>query len=184
VDNKTEEFLKKNPNGQVPVLDSPDGPIWESNAIAKYVTRKGQDKGLYGSNEYEASQIDQWIEFFRSKIESHGETLLGSIRGWFPFSQENYDKAKSNIEKALAVMNRHLEGKDWFVGKRVTLADIILFVVLSELFVHITTPHFMKPFPHVSTWANLCAAEKQFQSVLPHFSWATKEKQPGELKDH
>eukprot|EP01104_Vermistella_antarctica_P008718 TRINITY_DN2204_c0_g1_i2.p3 TRINITY_DN2204_c0_g1~~TRINITY_DN2204_c0_g1_i2.p3 ORF type:complete len:100 (+),score=16.19 TRINITY_DN2204_c0_g1_i2:199-498(+) len=32
-DNKTEEFLKKNPLGKVPVLDTHEGPIWESNAI-------------------------------------------------------------------------------------------------------------------------------------------------------
>jgi elongation factor 1-gamma len=38
VDNKTPEFLKKNPNGQVPTMDTPDGPIFESNAIAKYRT--------------------------------------------------------------------------------------------------------------------------------------------------
>jgi elongation factor 1-gamma len=33
-DNKTAEFLKKNPVGKVPVLETPEGPIFESNAIA------------------------------------------------------------------------------------------------------------------------------------------------------
>ena len=36
VTNKTPEFLKKNPNGEVPLMETPDGPIYESNAIAKY----------------------------------------------------------------------------------------------------------------------------------------------------
>lgn len=35
-DNKTPEYLKKNPLGKVPVLDTPQGAIWESNAIARY----------------------------------------------------------------------------------------------------------------------------------------------------
>ena len=35
VDNKTEDFLKKNPAGQVPMLEGPDGALFESNAIAK-----------------------------------------------------------------------------------------------------------------------------------------------------
>jgi hypothetical protein len=57
---------------KVPTMDTPDGPLWESNAMAKYsmillasssltlrsiVARKGNDKGLYGSNEYEAVSI-------------------------------------------------------------------------------------------------------------------------------
>uniref|UniRef100_A0A2P2MBI5 Elongation factor 1-gamma-like protein n=1 Tax=Rhizophora mucronata TaxID=61149 RepID=A0A2P2MBI5_RHIMU len=36
VSNKTPEFLKMNPIGKVPVLETPDGPIFESNAIARY----------------------------------------------------------------------------------------------------------------------------------------------------
>jgi hypothetical protein len=55
-DNKTPEFLKKNPNGQVPTLDTPDGPLWESTAIAKYGKWKGQiskghnSGGVYADN--------------------------------------------------------------------------------------------------------------------------------------
>uniref|UniRef100_A0A2P2MBM3 Elongation factor 1-gamma-like protein n=1 Tax=Rhizophora mucronata TaxID=61149 RepID=A0A2P2MBM3_RHIMU len=36
VSNKTPGFLKMNPIGKVPVLETPDGPIFESNAIARY----------------------------------------------------------------------------------------------------------------------------------------------------
>ncbi|WP_285164290.1 glutathione S-transferase N-terminal domain-containing protein, partial [Mycobacterium tuberculosis] len=34
VSNKTPEFLKMNPLGKVPVLETPDGAVFESNAIA------------------------------------------------------------------------------------------------------------------------------------------------------
>ncbi|KAJ0078044.1 hypothetical protein Patl1_36616 [Pistacia atlantica] len=36
VTNKSPEFLKLNPIGKVPVLETPDGPVFESNAIARY----------------------------------------------------------------------------------------------------------------------------------------------------
>lgn len=48
VDNKTPEFLKMNPNGKVPVLETPEGCIFESNAIARYIARLRPDVGLYG----------------------------------------------------------------------------------------------------------------------------------------
>ncbi|KHN27787.1 Elongation factor 1-gamma 2, partial [Glycine soja] len=34
--NRTLEFLKMNSIGKVPVLETPDGPVFESNAIARY----------------------------------------------------------------------------------------------------------------------------------------------------
>ena len=38
VDNKTPEFLAKNPFGKVPVLETPEGAcIFESNAIARFL---------------------------------------------------------------------------------------------------------------------------------------------------
>lgn len=36
VTNKTPEFLAKFPFGKVPAMDTPDGPIFESNAMAYY----------------------------------------------------------------------------------------------------------------------------------------------------
>ena len=56
VDNKTPEFLKLNPTGKVPVLITPEGPIFESNAIARYVARQGTNS-LYGASEYEAVSV-------------------------------------------------------------------------------------------------------------------------------
>nr|POF19826.1 elongation factor 1-gamma [Quercus suber] len=39
VSNKPPEFIKMKPTGKVPVVETPDGPVFESNAIACYVTR-------------------------------------------------------------------------------------------------------------------------------------------------
>jgi len=36
---KTEEYLKKNPNGKIPMLETKDGVIYESNAIMRHVVR-------------------------------------------------------------------------------------------------------------------------------------------------
>ncbi|XP_071703418.1 elongation factor 1-gamma 2-like [Rutidosis leptorrhynchoides] len=37
VSNRSSEFIKMNPLGHFPVLETPYGPIFESNAIARYV---------------------------------------------------------------------------------------------------------------------------------------------------
>ncbi|KAL6006323.1 hypothetical protein ACLOJK_040370 [Asimina triloba] len=50
VSNKTPEYLKLNPIGKVPLLETLDGPIFESNAITRYVARVKGDNTLFGSS--------------------------------------------------------------------------------------------------------------------------------------
>lgn len=56
-DNQTAEFLAKSPLGRVPVLDTPQGSLFESNAIARYVARLRPDVGLMGANFQESAQV-------------------------------------------------------------------------------------------------------------------------------
>ncbi|ERM95713.1 hypothetical protein AMTR_s00023p00230860 [Amborella trichopoda] len=49
VSNKTPEFIKMNPMCKVLVLETPEGPIFESNAIARFVARLKGDNILCGT---------------------------------------------------------------------------------------------------------------------------------------
>ncbi|KOM37831.1 hypothetical protein LR48_Vigan03g121300 [Vigna angularis] len=71
VSNKTPEFLKMNPLGKFPVLETPDGPVFESNAIARYVARLNGDNALYLSTPIDNARIDQWIDFSTLEIDSN-----------------------------------------------------------------------------------------------------------------
>jgi len=183
VDNKTPEFLKMNPNGQVPTMMTPDGPLFESNAMAKYVARKGNDKGLYGSNDYEASQVDQWVEFFRSRIEESNGVLIGPLLGYSTFDQAKHDKAKDHVlTVSLPVLNSALEGKKYLVGGRVTVADIILVVSLTGLFSFILTREDTKSLVHLNTWFDHCVQLPHFKKILGEVKLCQAELPPGALK--
>eukprot|EP01125_Pyxidicula_operculata_P014929 TRINITY_DN502_c0_g1_i1.p1 TRINITY_DN502_c0_g1~~TRINITY_DN502_c0_g1_i1.p1 ORF type:complete len:143 (-),score=38.94 TRINITY_DN502_c0_g1_i1:435-833(-) len=87
VTNKTPEYYLKNPNGQVPTLDTPDGAIWESNAIAYYVARVGTDSvGLLGDTPYSQTLVDQWTNWVRSRIEGL-YPLFAFAAGWGAFNK-------------------------------------------------------------------------------------------------
>ncbi len=49
---KNPEHLQRHPLGKIPALETPEGPLFESNAILRYIARYNSATGLYGSNPY------------------------------------------------------------------------------------------------------------------------------------
>ena len=43
---KSAEHLKLNPNGKIPLLETPEGPLYESNAIMYHLARVGSGQLL------------------------------------------------------------------------------------------------------------------------------------------
>ncbi|XP_058776435.1 elongation factor 1-gamma 2-like [Vicia villosa] len=89
VSNKTPQFLKMNPLGKVPVLETLHGPVFESNAIARYVARSKDDNTLYGSSLVEypslSAQVEQWIDFSSLEIDSNILRWYYSRLGYEPY---------------------------------------------------------------------------------------------------
>ena len=59
------EFKKISPLGKVPVLVTPQGPLLESNAIARFIARHAPAKGLMGGSFFEQAQVDSWVDWHR-----------------------------------------------------------------------------------------------------------------------
>ena len=85
VSNRTPEFLKMNPIGKVPVLETPDGPVFESNAIARYVARLKGDNALFSSSAIDNAHIDQWIDFSSLEIDANIMKLYLPRLGFAPY---------------------------------------------------------------------------------------------------
>ena len=125
---RTPEFLARNPNGKVPVLDLDDGRVLtESNAILCYLA-EGSD--WLPEDRWQRAQVLQWL-FFEQY--SH-EPYIAVARFICLFLAEDHSRRSELprlIERghqALAVMEQHLvAGKGFFVGDSATIADIALF---------------------------------------------------------
>jgi elongation factor 1-gamma len=165
VDNKTPEFLAKFPLGKVPVLETPEGPVFESNSIARYVARLPGSK-LYGKNILEASQIDQWLDVAVNEIEPHISVIVGSIGGWIPFNKGNCDKAAESLKKALAPLEAHLTRNTFFVGNRISLADIVMTCTLFYAFKNLFDAKYRKEFVAVNRWYTTMHNQPQVVAIL------------------
>jgi elongation factor 1-gamma len=168
---KSESFLSKFPCGQVPALESPDGPVWESNAIAKYIARKGGV--LYGSTPYEASVIDSWIDW-SEKITTSVGVWLYPILGYLEFNAAATEAAKADLNKLLTTLNNYLLTRTYLVGESITLADIVLSCMLYSAFGKLMDAKFRKPYGNVVRWFSTIVRQPNFVAVAGPFTFCTE----------
>ncbi|KAH7834965.1 hypothetical protein Vadar_021459 [Vaccinium darrowii] len=166
VSNKTPEFLEMNPIGKVPVLETPDGPIFESNAIARYVARLKDASVLYGSSPYETAQIEQWIDFASLEIDASILRWFIPRAGFAVYLPPAEEAAISALKRALGALNTHLASNTYLVGHSVTLADIIMTCNLVLGFNRIMTKSFTSEFPHVERYFWTMLNQPKFHKIL------------------
>ncbi|KAJ8426463.1 hypothetical protein Cgig2_018383 [Carnegiea gigantea] len=167
VSNKTPEFLKMNPIGKVPVLETPEGPVFESNAIARYIAQLKVDNPLYGSSLIEYAHIEQWIDFSAMEIDANiGRWLYPRLGFGAPYLQPAEEAAISALKRGLDALNKHLASNTYLVGHSVTLADIIMICNLYYGFKWVMTKSFTKDFPHVERYFWTLANQPNFKKVI------------------
>lgn len=165
-DLKSKEFLAKTPVGKVPVLETDEGSIFESGAIARYVARLRQDTGLYGKTFFEAGQVESWLEFSTHELEVPVSTWISPILGYGKFNAAANAKAKEDVKKALQVLENHLHLRTYLVGDQITLADIVIASALVYPFKMVLDKEFRKPFTAVNRWFSTLVNQPQFQAVI------------------
>ena len=158
---RTAEFLAINPNGRIPVLEFDDGRVLaESNAILYYLA---QDTSFWPTDRFEQAQVLQWMNFEQY---SH-EPYIAVVRFW-TFSGQLEENAaelptrRAKGEDALDVMERHLEGRAFFVVDRYSIADIALYAythVAHEGGFDLSTR------PNVTAWLERVAAQPGMISI-------------------
>ncbi|KAJ8601449.1 hypothetical protein CTAYLR_005950 [Chrysophaeum taylorii] len=177
---KSAEFLAMSPMGKVPVLSTPSGPIFESNAIARYIARLRRDTDLYGRTFYESAVIDSWIDFCGHELELPCTMWVYPIIGYMPFNPTAYAKAKEHVAKALATLDAHLLDKTYVVGESLTLADITIASALVYPAKLAMDPKFRAQFPNVMRWFDLCVHQPQFIAVIGEVALADAELAPAD----
>jgi glutathione S-transferase len=121
---RTAEFLSMNPAGQVPVVRFADnGPLAQSNAIILHLA---QNTDLIPGDSFERALMYQWL-FWEQYSHEPAIAVLRFQKFYLKKKDSEIDPALSaKCDKVLALMNSHLGDKDYFVGKKLSLADIAL----------------------------------------------------------
>ncbi|KAB8319858.1 glutathione S-transferase family protein [Tolypothrix campylonemoides VB511288] len=161
-ESRTPEFLSKNPNGRIPVLEVEPGKyLAESNAIMVYLS-EGTEFLPY--DRFLRAQVLQWL-FFEQY--SH-EPYIATSRFWISIlgkAQEYHEAIEQKREPgyaALRTMEKHLSNHTYLVGERYTIADISLFAythVADEARFDLTQ------FPAIQDWIERVKAQPRYISI-------------------
>jgi len=156
---RTPEFLARNPNGKVPLLEVTDHgetrKLAESNAMLCYLA---DGTHLLPDDRWPRAQVLQWL-FFEQY--SH-EPYIATVRFWVHYlhKQEEWkDKIAEAMKKgyaALAVMEQQLAKTPFLAGARYTIADIALYA-----YTHVAHQggYTLDRYPAIRRW--LAAVERE-----------------------
>ena len=127
---RTPEFLAEiNGNGRIPVLQDGDRLLPESNAACFYLA---DGSTLVPAGRFERADMLRWMFWEQYNHEPN----VAAVRAWLTIvGVDSLSEAQRLMlpvkreagEAALALMDRHLADRAWFVGDSLSLADICLF---------------------------------------------------------
>jgi glutathione S-transferase len=168
--NKSADYLAKNPNGRVPLLEDGGYQIWESHSICRYLCNKKQPSAsaveaaerLYPTDAQKRGHVDQWLDWTLWGISAPMVVVFQQRVRVAPEQRDAARIAKAEDESRghLAVADQQLRGSAFLAGDALTLADIGLApTVYRAQALSLVTPE----FPGVQQWIKRLRAEQGFQ---------------------
>lgn len=126
-ESRDEAFLKKNPNGKIPVLELEDGTcLWESNAILHFLAEGTE----FTPNDARLrTQVLQW-QFFEQYSHEPYIAVARFIKLYLGMPDDRLDEyAARQLDgyHALDVMEQQLTRTPYLVGDRYSIADVALY---------------------------------------------------------
>lgn len=125
---KQSEHLARQPLGRVPALEADGEMLFESTAICLQLADQHPEAGMIGPlSSRERGLVYQWALFAQTELEP-GQSEFGR------HAQSDPERAAAGAERFRAsaeVIERALEGHEFLVADRLTVADIVIGGVLG-----------------------------------------------------
>lgn len=154
---KQADFLKKNPFGQVPVIEDGDATLSDSNAILVYLASKYDTKHQWLPQEVRAvAEIQRFLSLAAGKIAfGPAAARLVNVFG----AALDHENAKVIANATFELIDKHLSEQDWLVGSTPTIADVANYAYIAH------APEgdvSLEPYPNIVAWLNRFEALEGF----------------------
>ena len=159
---QTPEFLNKNPNGKIPVVELADGRcLSESNAIINFLA---SGSALVSSDPYEYAKVQQW-QFFEQYSHEPFIAVARFIAKYLGLPDDRraeYESKQEGGHKALRIMEEQLQQTPYLTGGQLSTADISLYA-----YTHVAGEggFDLQNYPAVRQWLNLIQSEPKYVAM-------------------
>ncbi|WP_349985935.1 glutathione S-transferase [Stenotrophomonas sp. WHRI 8082] len=145
------EYQAMNPNGLVPVIEDHGLPLWESNAIVRYLSARYALGSLYDESPIVRAQSEKWMDWSTSRMAPLYSELIWGVMRTAPADR---DEARINaaLVKAgdlLAMADAELAKQPWLSGDHFAMGDIPLGSLVYAWF---EMPIQRPDLPHLAEW--------------------------------
>lgn len=160
---RTTEFLAKNPNGRIPLLEVPGrGFLSESHAIISFLAEGSE---LMPADPWVRANIWQWLCFEQYNLEPNVATIRFWLKILHKTAAQLGDRLTEKYSKgheALGVLERGLQGREYLVAGRFTLADIALYA-----YTHVAPEGgvSLDAYPNICAWIARVAAQPRHAPI-------------------
>ena len=166
---KNPAYLEINPNGRVPALVDGDFRLSESNAIMQYLASKKPGNTLWPENLRTRTDITRW-QFWQASQWNRGAGMLvweNLIKKFLNLGAPDPAKIKEGTEMfhaSAAVLDGHLQGRQYLVDDNLTLAD---FSVAAMLVYAVPGRYPMENYRNIRSWYARISALDAWKKALP-----------------
>ena len=135
-DTRTEDFLRKNPIGALPVLELDDGTfLSESVAICRYIEETHPSPPLMGIDPLDKAVVEMWQRRMELEIYQNAALCFQNTHEWWRgrIAQvpEFGELRRERAEERLAWLDTELKDRPFIAGERFTIADITALVAID-----------------------------------------------------
>ena len=157
----TSAYLSLNPTAKVPTLVDGDIVIWESNTILRYLADT-RNPDMTGATPGERTEVERWMDFILSAVNP------GYLAGFKAAKMEpadrpiGFDGQIADLHAQMQIINRHLEGRNFLVLDKLTIADCAVGPILGRC---LNFPYKRPSMPNLEHWFEGIAGRTAFKAA-------------------
>ncbi len=167
-EHKQPDFLAKNPNGKMPVLEDGDFVLWESNAILSYLTDINPEATISPNTSRLKAEINRWLFWDACNLNKAVSTLFFEIilKPMFGAGQADQNKVEStrkDLYNLAGILNNHLANREYVAGP-LSVAD---FSLAADLAVREHIGLNDTDYPNLKSWLERVEARDSWKKSEP-----------------
>jgi glutathione S-transferase len=123
---RTPDYLARNPNALVPLLDDEGFELWESNVIVRYLAARYGDSTLYPQELRGRFDAERWMDWQQTTLNPAGRNAFVQLVRT-PAAQRRQDVIDGSVaatEPLWDLLEAQLQARRFIAGDVFTIADI------------------------------------------------------------